>query len=209
MSRITQEIAAARRALATLADAAPLLPPQAIAQAAELLTTFASSARTLARSADTRVGAAFKSLLPRWLALFHNQSAALRSALRSRKMGSPPARSAGEPEELWLRRVLLETLDRHGKKETECLIKEASKAAAQSQKSAKSKPDPEKEIFDFLRQIGLLTRSEARETILSAKPGFLRKVAAFRRIPFDGVPDTAFINRLHESAARFARNTAL
>lgn len=209
MSHITQEIAAARRALATLAEAAPLLPPAAIAEAATLLTDFTASVRALARQTDTRVSASFKSLLPAWLAVFHNRTPALRSALRSRKMGPPPPRETGESEEVWLRRVLLATIERCGKKETQSLIKEASKTAPETQKAAKSKPEPQKEVFDFLRQIGLLTRSEARDAILSCKPKLLREVAVFRRIPFGGQPDSAFISRLHESAARFARNTAL
>lgn len=209
MSQITQEIANARRALAALAGAAPLLSGESEETARLLLSEFASAARALASAAEAQVKPAFRELLPRWLAAFHNHPEHLRAVWRSRKLGALPARKTEESETDYLRRALIHALDEHGKKETAALLKEAASLASAETSAADKTLVPNPEASAFLKQLGLLSRAEARELLRAQKPKFLRDVAALRRIPFSGEVDAAFIRRLHESAVRFARNTAL
>ncbi len=208
MSHLVNDIAAARRALATLTEVVPLLSNESRAQTRLFLAEFTKTARAFAQSATAELKPAFHELAPRWLAAFNGHSDLLRQIWRARKLGTLPARASDEIETAYLRRVLAHSLEKHGKKETSALIKEAENLAAGAAASV-SDLLPQPEINAFVKQLGLLTRSEARELLTNQKKKFLREVASQRRITFTGEVDANFVRRIHDSAVRFARNTQI
>ena len=132
----------------------------------------------------------------------------LRAEWRRVKWEGPPQKRKDEPEAEYLRHLLFLALGEQGKKSVTAFLKSAGKHINDLTPPEANELVPKPELNAFLKEIGRLTRAEADHVIRARKPKFLKQLAEFRRIPFAEV-DGPFVRKLHESAVKFTKNTAM
>ncbi|MFQ3577674.1 MAG: hypothetical protein SNJ52_01510 [Verrucomicrobiia bacterium] len=205
---IKSRLSKASKTLSSVEEYLPLLSADLQSELVSALDAFSTQIESICDQSLGKLKKSYWAIVPTWLRLFSGRIDKLRAQWKAARWPTISPRNQSEPEGTYLRRLLKLALDQQGKKDVETFLKAAQKHFDAIGADQPTELVPKPELNEFLREIGRLTRAEATPLIKAKGNKFLKQVAAMRRLTFTEV-DASFIRRLHESATKFVRNTAI